>query len=86
MVGHYAPYFDHFAQPRDGIYFQTRYKNVARMANNFANSSWLVISALFAASLVVFLFRGYQERRKAIQLRQQGFVSRLNIQNLGQLI
>ena len=39
-------------------------------------SSSLVFGSIFAASLLLFLFKGYQERRRAIKLRQQGFVSR----------
>lgn len=40
------------------------------------SSSWLVFAFVAVASFVLFLLKGYQERRRAIKLRQQGFVSR----------
>ena len=39
------------------------------------SSLWVVFSSVVAASVMLFLFRGYQERRRMIKLRQQGFVS-----------
>ena len=51
-------------------------KLVASMGNIRAVTlSWVVVDCVLAALLVMFMLKGYQERRRAIQLRQQGFVS-----------
>lgn len=39
--------------------------------------------SILAAAVVLFFFKSYRERRKAISLRAQGFVSELNSLNLG---
>lgn len=46
--------------------------------NFFQNVSplWLIFGMIVAAASMAFLLRGYRERRRAIQLRRQGFVSR----------
>ena len=38
-------------------------------------SSWLIFDCILGAVLVLFLLKGYRERRRAINLKQQGFVS-----------
>ena len=38
-------------------------------------SLWFVFDCVLAALLLLFLRTGYRERRRAIKLRQQGFVS-----------
>lgn len=41
--------------------------------------SWFVFDCVVAAFLVLFLLKGYQERRRAIKLRRDGFVSKLEL-------
>ena len=48
------------------------------MVNNHHASIKLAVTAVVVVALLAFLVKGFQERRKAIELKRQGAVSRAN--------
>lgn len=55
---------------------------LVEMEKKYSVSSWLIIPSILDALLVAFLSKGYQERRRAIQLKKQNFVSYFRLEEI----